>query len=54
MGHLERLLRTTPPRCACPWSTTDGETIWWHTCTAPPGHAGAHACACGADTAQAA
>lgn len=51
---LKRMLRAALPRCAFPWSTEGGEMVQWHTCTAPPRHAGAHGCECGADTAEAA
>lgn len=54
MGHLERLLRAAPPRCAWPWSAEAGEIIAWHACVLAPGHAAGHACACGAAAAEAA
>jgi hypothetical protein len=52
MGHLERLLRTAPPRCAFTWPAEDRDMLHWHTCVLVPGHAGGHACECGAGTAQ--
>ena len=54
MGHLESLLRSAPPRCACPWSTEASGVIQWHACVLTPGHAGAHGCDCGAAAAEAA
>jgi hypothetical protein len=54
MGHLERLLRAAPPRCAFTWPAESGDMIAWHACVLSPGHAGGHACECGAAAAEAA
>jgi hypothetical protein len=53
-GPLSRILLAAAARCGFHWATESQAVIAWHTCTGPPGHAGSHACPCGAAATRAA
>lgn len=50
---VKRRLRAAPRRCARQWPEEGPVVTYWHTCAAPPGHGGDHACPCGAALPQA-